>query len=69
MACRDFLSSGVSARPLEGGIGRRIGLVWRRSYPRVADLHLLAQTLLSQLPNNVHRVRDAGDDRLAQSRP
>ena len=56
MACGDFRGGAVTARPLEGGIGRRIGLVWRRSYPKVSDLHLFAQTLLNHLPSSVHRV-------------
>ena len=56
MACGDFRSPAVTARPLEGGIGRRIGLVWRRSYPRVENLRLLAQTLRHHLPPGVHRI-------------
>ncbi len=56
MACNDFLNGGVTARPLEDGVGRRIGLVWRRSYPKVADLKLLAQTLCSHLPQAVRGV-------------
>ena len=56
MACNDILSSAVSARPLEGGVGRRIGLVWRRSYPRVPDLQLLAETLRRHLPHGVRGI-------------
>ncbi len=56
MACGDFRDAAVTARPLEGGVGRRVGLVWRRSYPRVADLHLLARTLRDHLPRGVDRV-------------
>ena len=56
MACGDLASRTITARPLEGGIGRRIGLVWRRSYPKVRDLHLLADTLRDHLPKGVHRV-------------
>ncbi len=56
MACSGFHDDAVTARPLEGGVGRRIGLVWRRSYPRVSDLHLLARTLRNHLPQGVHRV-------------
>lgn len=67
MACRDFLSSGVTARPLESGIGRRIGLVWRRRYPRLADLHQLASTVRRHLPTNVHRIEATADDRPDQS--
>ena len=56
MACDGYSSRGVSMRPIEGGVGRRIGLVWRRSYPRIRDLHLLARTLRDHLPPSVHRV-------------
>lgn len=56
MACGDAATRGVSMRPLEEGVGRRIGLVWRRSSPRVGDLHLLAQTLRDHLPPSVSRV-------------
>ena len=56
MACGGFGAAAVTARPLEGDVGRRIGLVWRRSYPRVADLHLLARTLRDHLPRGVNRL-------------
>jgi LysR family hydrogen peroxide-inducible transcriptional activator len=56
MACSDFRSTGLTARPLESGIGRRIGLIWRRRYPRAADLQLFAQTLQSHLPEGVRSV-------------
>ncbi len=56
MACGDLLDAAVTARPLEGDVGRRIGLVWRHSYPRIPDLHLLARTLRDHLPDGVHRV-------------
>lgn len=56
MACDDVRTPAVAMRPLEHGIGRRIGLVWRRSYPRIGDLHLLATTLRDHLPPSVHRV-------------
>lgn len=56
MACNDGRASVVSTRPLEPGIGRRIGLVWRRSYPRISDLHLLARTIQTHLPEGVHRA-------------
>ena len=67
MACVGFRSVTVAARPLEGGVGRRIGLVWRRSYPRLADLHLLARTLLQHLPQGVHRVEATPGDSFTQS--
>ncbi len=55
MACSEFRTRAVAMHRLEG-VGRRIGLVWRRSYPRVRDLHLLAATLCDHLPQGVHRV-------------
>jgi LysR family hydrogen peroxide-inducible transcriptional activator len=56
MACSEARSRAVTTRPLEAGVGRRIGLVWRRSYPRPSDIHLLAETLRNHLPPGVHRV-------------
>ena len=53
LACGD-VTRAVTARPLEGGVGRRIGLVWRRSYQKVGDLQLLAQTVRDHLPQGVH---------------
>jgi LysR family hydrogen peroxide-inducible transcriptional activator len=56
MACGDACTRAISTRPLEDGVGRRIGLVWRRSYPRGHDIHLLAETLRRHLPPSVNRV-------------
>ena len=56
MACGEARARSVATRPLEAGLGRRIGLVWRRSYPRSRDIHLLADTLRDHLPAGVHRV-------------
>jgi LysR family hydrogen peroxide-inducible transcriptional activator len=56
MACGEALTRAVTTRPLEAGVGRRIGLVWRRSYPKPRDIHLVARTLLDHLPPSVHRV-------------
>jgi len=56
MACSEARTRSVTTRPLEEGVGRRIGLVWRRSYPRPRDIHLLAETLRDHLPEGVHRV-------------
>ena len=53
---REFRGRAIATRPLEDGVGRRIGLAWRRSFSRTHDLHLLAQTLRNNLPNSVHRV-------------
>lgn len=56
MACSEARTRAVTIRPLEPRIGRRIGLVWRRSYSRLRDIHLLAKTLRNHLPKSVHRV-------------
>lgn len=56
MACSEAHARAVTTRPLEAGVGRRIGLVWRRSYPKPRDIHLVARTLLDHLPQSVHRV-------------
>jgi LysR family hydrogen peroxide-inducible transcriptional activator len=56
MACSEARARGVTMRPLEAGMGRRIGLVWRRSYARLRDIHLLAKTLRAHLPQGVRRV-------------
>jgi LysR family hydrogen peroxide-inducible transcriptional activator len=56
MACGEARARSVSTRPLEAGVGRRIGLVWRQSYPRHQDIHLLAETLRDHLPQGVHRI-------------
>ena len=56
MACGETRPRSVSIRPLAAGVGRRIGLVWRRSYPKPRAIHLLAQILCEHLPPGVHRV-------------
>jgi LysR family hydrogen peroxide-inducible transcriptional activator len=56
MARSEARARSVTMRPLEAGLGRRIGLVWRRSYPRPRDIHLLAETLRDHLPPGVHRI-------------
>ena len=56
MACGEASARTVATRPLEPGLGRRIGLVWRRSYSRLRDIHLLAKTLCENLPDSVHPV-------------
>ncbi len=56
MACGEGRTRAVRMRPLEAGIGRRIGLAWRRSYSRIRDINLLADTLRDHLPEGVHRV-------------
>ena len=56
MACSEARARGLTTRKLEAGVGRRIGLVWRRSYPKLNDIQRLAETLCSHLPQGVHRV-------------
>lgn len=56
LACGEARTRAVTTRPLEAGVGRHIGLVWRRSYPKTGDIHLLAKTLRDHLPKNVHRI-------------
>ena len=56
MACTEARTRAVTTRKLEAGIGRRIGLTWRRSFARVRDIHLLADTIRAHMPNMVCRV-------------
>ena len=56
MACGDADARSITTRPLEPGVGRRIGLAWRRSYPRRREIHLVAATLRAHLPAGVHRL-------------
>lgn len=52
MACGDTLTGAIAVHPVDG-IERRIGLVWRHTYSKVRDLHLLAQTVCNNLPQGV----------------
>jgi LysR family hydrogen peroxide-inducible transcriptional activator len=45
---------GFAVRPLTTGASRRLGLVWRRAYPKGADLDLLASLIREGLPPAVH---------------
>jgi LysR family hydrogen peroxide-inducible transcriptional activator len=56
MALDDRRDGAIMVRPLANALGRRIGLVWRRSSPMTRDLRLLADTLRAHLPRSVHRV-------------
>ena len=56
MACGEAHTRAVTTRPLEAGLGRRIGLVWRRSYPKRDDLHRLAASVRDHLPQGVRPV-------------
>ena len=53
MACDSGMPRAVTTRPLDPGIGRRIGLAWRRGCSRVRDIHLLADVLRQHLPASV----------------
>jgi LysR family hydrogen peroxide-inducible transcriptional activator len=46
----------IHLRRLASGASRRIGLVWRRSFPRAADLERMAETILRHLPGAVDPV-------------
>ncbi len=52
LACREP-DPRLALRPLAPPASRRIGLVWRRSYPKAADLEALAETLKAHLPEGV----------------
>ena len=45
-----------AVRPLATGASRRIGLIWRRAYPKGADLEPLAALIRDGLPPAVHAV-------------
>jgi LysR family transcriptional regulator, hydrogen peroxide-inducible genes activator len=47
---------GLVLRPLADGLGRWIGLVWRRRYPGTAGLRLLAPLVRRHLPPSVRPV-------------
>ncbi|GAA0529462.1 LysR family hydrogen peroxide-inducible transcriptional activator [Rhizomicrobium palustre] len=47
---------GLCIRPLKGPPYRRIGLVWRKSFPRQDDMQLLAKTIKAHLPEGVRGV-------------
>ena len=42
--------------PLDAEASRRVGLVWRQSYPRTMDLEYLAQAIRDNLPSSVRAV-------------
>ncbi len=46
----------IEIRPLAGGSSRRIGLVWRRSYPKARELKLFGQLIRDSLPASVIAV-------------
>ncbi len=55
--------SGVVTRPLEvPDAYRRVALVWRRSFPRVAAVEALAEVILANLPNTVRVTGGARRD-------
>ena len=56
MACGSESARAVTTRQLDAGIGRRIGLAWRRGCSRLGDIHLLADVVREYLPSSVHRL-------------
>ena len=56
LACSDERARAVTIRPLEPGIGRRIGLAWRRRSSRSRDIELLADVVRDHLPSSVTRL-------------
>jgi len=56
MALGDRNGGAITVRPLAHALGRRIGLVWRRFYPKVQDLRLFADTIRDHLPRGVRRI-------------
>jgi LysR family transcriptional regulator, hydrogen peroxide-inducible genes activator len=56
MATGNSRDSAIALRPLAAGLGRRIGLVWRRSYTGTDNIGLLAKLIARHLPRGVHRV-------------
>ena len=56
MACSGESARAVTTRPLDPGLGRRIGLACRRGCSRLRDIHLLADVLRENLPSSVHAL-------------
>ena len=46
----------IAIRPLAGRPSRRIGLIWRRGYPKARDLRLLGDVVRENLPASVAPV-------------
>jgi LysR family hydrogen peroxide-inducible transcriptional activator len=46
----------LEIRPLAEAANRRIGLVWRRTYPKAADLERLAEVIRNCLPSDVDKA-------------
>jgi LysR family hydrogen peroxide-inducible transcriptional activator len=55
LACEEP-DSRLVLRPLDPPASRRIGLVWRRSYPKAGELEALAGTLRQALPQAVQAI-------------
>lgn len=53
LAAVDAAAHAIEIRPLAVRASRRIGLVWRRSYPKVGELTLLRQVIRENLPVSV----------------
>jgi LysR family hydrogen peroxide-inducible transcriptional activator len=55
--------TGVIARKLSvPQASRRVSLVWRRTFPRIAALDVVCSTILAKLPNTVRKVPIADED-------
>lgn len=50
-------SGSLQMRPIAGDASRRIGMVWRRTYPQAADLELLAKVITENMPACVEPIR------------
>ena len=46
----------LSILPLAGREARRLGLIYRKSFPKVADVRLLGDVIRAKAPNSVHRL-------------
>ena len=53
LAVTDAGDQAFAVRPLAAGASRRIGLVWRSTYPKGADLELFARVIRDGLPPTV----------------
>jgi LysR family transcriptional regulator, hydrogen peroxide-inducible genes activator len=53
LASRVARQDGVAMRPLTGSPGRRIGLVWRKSFPQAREMTRLGEAISACLPPQV----------------
>jgi len=50
-------SDTITIRPVEDGAFRRIGLVWRKSYPKPSEMSMLSDAIVQHLPAAVREIR------------